>query len=93
MQTLQFRYVFALTGLHFLFGGASLKAISVLFGNLPLKEGVPFGPRVVVRDVACMPVLMPVLVLMLMLMLTSSCSCSCSCPLLRYLYSVLGIET
>jgi hypothetical protein len=51
MQTLQFRYVFALTGLHFLFGGASLKAISVLFGNLPLKEGVPFGPRVVVRDV------------------------------------------
>lgn len=47
MQKYNFRYVFVLTGMHFLFGGVSLKFISVMFKSFTPKE-IPLGQRFLV---------------------------------------------
>lgn len=47
MQEFKFRYVFVLTGMHFLFGGVSLKFISLAFKSFTPKE-VPLTQRFLV---------------------------------------------
>ena len=47
MDVYKFRYVFTLTGLHFLFGGLSLKFISVVFNTFETK-GMPLLQRFLV---------------------------------------------